>query len=455
MGLPKQKGVVTMSYCKVEKANIYYEEIGSGTPILMIHGFSPDHRLMKGCMEPIFQKMDGYRRIYIDLPGMGQTKDYESIQNFDEMLETVIQFIDTTLPEQSLLIAGESYGGYITRGIIAKMPEMVMGAAFICPMIIPDKNERTLPEHANIQVDQEFLTTLKEVEREDFKGIHVKLDEYTWKRYNEEVVAGMKIADSAFLEKISGAYGFTFKIDHEVFSKPSVFLAGRQDHITGYKDVFDILDKYPRATFSVLDTAGHNLQIEQAELLKVHIGEWLDRFHSFVKDVSGMQVLKDNITLPDNIRGRSIHSNIIPTVCNVKNMIEKLLKVNGDYSELKQWEKRSYQAYKIDKIQDKLLSSPLLNRIELLKSHILILHPKDLGASCIDIYLVAYVAETYGKGKKTFFKYIRDVGISDKENTAQAIWQVGKGDGFYLGVLHDDGSIKDWNFFAKWIKGIR
>jgi pimeloyl-ACP methyl ester carboxylesterase len=270
-----------MSYCKVEKANIYYEEIGSGTPILMIHGFSPDHRLLKGCMEPIFQERDGYRRIYIDLPGMGQTKDYESIQNSDEMLEAVIQFIESILPNQSFLIAGESYGGYITRGVIAKMPELVMGAAFICPMIIPDKNERTLPLHANIQVDQEFLATLTEEEKEDFKGIHVKLDEYTWKRYNEEVVTGMKIADPAFLEKISEAYGFTFKIDQEVFPKPSVFLAGRQDHITGYKDVFDLIDKYPRATFSVLDAAGHNLQIEQGKLLDVHISEWLDRVNNY------------------------------------------------------------------------------------------------------------------------------------------------------------------------------
>ncbi|MBH0166744.1 alpha/beta hydrolase [Fictibacillus sp. 7GRE50] len=266
-----------MSYCQVQKANIYYEEYGNGTPIVMIHGFSPDHRLMKSCMEPIFQEREGYRRIYIDLPGMGQTKDYDSIQNSDEMLEAVIQFIDTLLPDQSFLLAGQSYGGYIIRGIIAKMPERVIGAALICPMIIPNHSDRTLPEQMNIEVDNEFLATLTVEEREDFKGIHVKLDEYTWKRYREEVVVGLKNADPAFLEKISGAYGYTFKIDQEVFEKPCVFITGRQDHVTGYKDVYDILDKYPRATFSVLDVAGHNLQIEQSQLLDVHISGWLDR----------------------------------------------------------------------------------------------------------------------------------------------------------------------------------
>ncbi|MBH0168263.1 alpha/beta fold hydrolase [Fictibacillus sp. 18YEL24] len=266
-----------MSYCQVQKANIYYEEYGSGTPIVMIHGFSPDHRLMKGCMDPIFQEREGYRRIYLDLPGMGQTKEYETVQNSDEMLELVIQFINTLLPDQSFLLAGQSYGGYMMRGIIAKIAERVLGAAFICPMILPNHSERTLPEQTNIEVDNEFLATLTKEEREDFKGIHVKINEYTWKRYRDEVVVGLKSADSTFLEKISGAYGYTFKIDQEVFEKPCVFITGRQDHVTGYKDVYDLLDKYPRATFSILDVAGHNLQIEQGELLNIHISEWLKR----------------------------------------------------------------------------------------------------------------------------------------------------------------------------------
>lgn len=39
----------------------------------MLHGYSPDHRLMAGCMEPIFNKKSNYKRVYIDLPGMGKS----------------------------------------------------------------------------------------------------------------------------------------------------------------------------------------------------------------------------------------------------------------------------------------------------------------------------------------------------------------------------------------------
>ena len=41
--------------------------------------------------------------------------------------------------------------------------------------------------------------------------------------------------------------------------------------------------------------------------------------------------------------------------------------------------------------------------------------------------------------------------ISDKPGSAQAIWQVGKGDGVYLGILNEDGMVKDWDFIKLWI----
>lgn len=38
-----------------------------------------------------------------------------------------------------------------------------------------------------------------------------------------------------------------------------------------------MIENYPRATLAVLDTAGHNLQIEQPELFESLVGEWIRR----------------------------------------------------------------------------------------------------------------------------------------------------------------------------------
>jgi len=40
---------------------------------------------------------------------------------------------------------------------------------------------------------------------------------------------------------------------------------------------------------------------------------------------------------------------------------------------------------------------------------------------------------------------------SSYEGSAQAIWQVGKGDGVYLDILYLDGSFRDWEFMRKWL----
>ncbi|MEC2554533.1 alpha/beta hydrolase, partial [Bacillus tropicus] len=56
---------------RIEDAEIYYEIVGEGKPVIIINGCAPEHRLMMECMESVFQKYEGYMRIYIDLPGMG------------------------------------------------------------------------------------------------------------------------------------------------------------------------------------------------------------------------------------------------------------------------------------------------------------------------------------------------------------------------------------------------
>lgn len=156
-------------------------------------------------------------------------------------------------------------------------------------------------------------------------------------------------------------------------------------------------------------------------------------------------------TLPNNLNGRRLDEKVIPTVCNLKNMLNRFTELNGNFCELKQWEKRSYKAYCIDKIKKEILNSSLGQWKEIIREHILSTSSHELGASCIDIYLVAYVAENHGKGKDEFINYIINNDISDKIGSAEAIWQVGKGDGVYLDLLNNDGTVKDWNFFRQWV----
>ncbi|MEA3318624.1 MAG: alpha/beta hydrolase [Bacillota bacterium] len=266
-----------MPYCKVQQAELFYVDIGEGTPIIMLHGFSPDHRLMSGCMEPVFDKMDGWRRLYIDLPGMGQSRNYDEISSSDDILNVVLDFIQTTIPNQDYVLVGESYGGYIARGVIHHQKERLLGAAFICPVIKPYAKDRTVGQHKIVKTDTTFIETLTPLELEDFRKKSVVLNEVTWRRYREEILSGIQIADIPFLEKVQKNYGFSFEIDQTTVPNPSLFLLGKQDAIVGYQDALELQDRFPRGTFAVLDGAGHNLQIEQPQIFNALVSEWLER----------------------------------------------------------------------------------------------------------------------------------------------------------------------------------
>ena len=235
---------------------------------------------MKGCMEPVFNKISGYKRIYMDLPGMGKTKGESFITSQDLMLDIVIRFIKKVVKNENFLLAGESYGGYLARGVVYKMPEKIDGLFLLCPAIILEEKKRDVPAHVVLKKDKGLLSKLAPEDAESFDSMQVVENESIWKRYRDEILCAVNEADIDFIDNIDkSGYDFSFDVDNinVKFNKPTSIVLGRQDSCVGYKDAWKILEKYPRATFAVLDAAGHNLQLEQPEMFNNFAYEWLKR----------------------------------------------------------------------------------------------------------------------------------------------------------------------------------
>lgn len=269
----------------VRDIDIYYEIHGSGTPVLMIHGWSPDHRLMKGCMEPLFAAIDQpWQRIYFDLPGMGRTKGPSWITGSDRMLEVILEFVDGIIPGQHFAVAGESYGGYLARGVIKERPTLVDGLLLICPVAVQETRERNAAAFQVFVRDEALLDSLSAEDRQYFEGINVIQDRRVWERFKEDVMPGLKIADYTFLENsLSQHVSFARNVDviERPYQQPTLMIMGRQDSVVGYKDQWQLIENFSRASFVVLDRAGHNLQIEQDVLFSALVKEWLDRVSEF------------------------------------------------------------------------------------------------------------------------------------------------------------------------------
>ena len=95
------------------------------------------------------------------------------------------------------------------------------------------------------------------------------------------MLPGIRAADQTYLSQVLAADPLLpFDPDQlpgGAFERPVLVLTGRQDSFVGYRAQWELMRRYPRASFAVLDRAGHNLQAEQPEVFGALVREWLAR----------------------------------------------------------------------------------------------------------------------------------------------------------------------------------
>ena len=94
---------------------INYEIEGHGKPIIILHGLGCDLNMMKACLEPIFKKKSDYKRIYIDLPGMGK-----SAGNIEDASSDAISDVEIDKRKGTLLAVGGAIGGIVGKYILSE-----------------------------------------------------------------------------------------------------------------------------------------------------------------------------------------------------------------------------------------------------------------------------------------------------------------------------------------------
>jgi pimeloyl-ACP methyl ester carboxylesterase len=251
--------------------SLFSVEHGEGLPVLTLHGAGVDHREVMACLEPVFERLPGYRRIYPDLPGMGKTPAPETISSADDVLDVLLAFLDRLVGDQQLLVVGHSAGGYYAQAIASRRADQVAGLALLCPLLT---GIRDVPEPGDVFGSPDLGD-------DDFRDYFVVRTPATLERYERYVAPAGLLADESALERIGERWEFTPRPEASVPYRSPTLVA-----TVGHAACWDLLEHYPRATFAVLDRAGHALPHEQPELLRALVTEWLGRVHEHSTGVS-------------------------------------------------------------------------------------------------------------------------------------------------------------------------
>ena len=272
--------------CELKNITVHYESFGEGRPIIMLHGWSVDHRHMVSDMESIFRQRNGWKRIYLDLPGHGQTPAKDWITNQDKMLDVVLEFIDNLIPRQRFVVAGTSAGAYLARGLVHHRSASIDGLLLTVPLIVADDGKRHVPSPVILVADSALVSELDPDEAEGLFQIAVVQSRKIVDYIRANLSSASETGNQAFQAKIrEHPENYAFSFDMDALPKPclapTLIVTGRQDSAVGYRDAWEILDNFPRGTFAVLDRSGHFLPFEQEDLFHALVDEWLDRVEEY------------------------------------------------------------------------------------------------------------------------------------------------------------------------------
>ncbi|PRB71250.1 alpha/beta hydrolase [Arthrobacter sp. MYb213] len=248
---------------------------GSGLPVVLVHGNGVDHRILLALDEQL-ARPGNLQRIYVDLPGFGGTPALAGKSGLPEIADWLQNLLEGQLGAQPFALIGNSLGGLLAQEMADRFEDQILGLVLLAPVIRPAAEERNLPARSIIHEDEVLLEELGAINAGHYAQMSVLQTRANWEQFEKHVLPGVLSADLRAMAHLSKRYYLeTLPVDRDqVWNMPVLIACGMQDHIVGFKDAKELLKRYPNASFLELERAGHNVHIDQPEILAQALERW-------------------------------------------------------------------------------------------------------------------------------------------------------------------------------------
>ncbi len=127
-----------MNKATLNGLQIAYERGGSGTPLVLIHGYPLDHTIWDA-MVPLLE--GNFDLILPDLRGFGQSGTTTTPYSLDDMAADLAALLDV-LKVKNAVVVGHSMGGYVALAFARAYPERLLGLGLIASQPLADTPEK-------------------------------------------------------------------------------------------------------------------------------------------------------------------------------------------------------------------------------------------------------------------------------------------------------------------------
>lgn len=135
---------------------LYYETLGKGSPVLLIHGYLENLKMWKDIANELSK---AHFVIMCDNPGHGKSKNYSEVYSMEFVAKKINEVLEH-LNIKEVSIVGHSMGGYITLAFTELFSEKVKSFLLMNSSSLPDTEEKKELRKRAAEVAQKNMETL-------------------------------------------------------------------------------------------------------------------------------------------------------------------------------------------------------------------------------------------------------------------------------------------------------
>lgn len=247
---------------------IHYSINGSGTPIVLLHGFAEDHTIWNNQVNALSKVC---KIIIPDLPGSGKSG---LLPGEGIAIEAYADCMYALLLHEKIercIMLGHSMGGYITLAFAERYPEMLKGFGFVHSTAFADNEEKKINRIKGIKFIEEhgafafIKNTTPNLFSDSFKKEHPEKVEAIMEAGKYFTIAALTQYYTAMLNRPDRQHVLE-KSNAKVF-----FIAGTEDVAAPLDDILQ-QSHLPRVSYiHIIRNVGHMGMIETPEEVNKHL----------------------------------------------------------------------------------------------------------------------------------------------------------------------------------------
>jgi 3-oxoadipate enol-lactonase len=250
---------------------IWYEAVGDGPAVVLVHGLADDHRLWRYQVPSLAER---YRVITLDVRGHGRSSKRPLPASTAMLADDVVAVADA-LGVAHFAAVGLSMGGGIVQALALNHPERLWGLGLVSTSSwFPETTRQRFHDRAAAAERDGLASIVDAMVERWFTPLFVREHADEVDHVRETVVANDPVAFGA-ASRVNAERDWSDRLPE--IRCPTIFIGGADDPADATRNAAVFRGRIPTIETHLVEGASHDVPIERPDEVTSLLEAWLER----------------------------------------------------------------------------------------------------------------------------------------------------------------------------------